>query len=83
MKAIVLIKVQTGEVAPVVKDIRRLRSVSEAYPAFGPYDVIAVVQVENLNRLGGIVAGEIQPIPGVLQTVTCLEVDPELPQGQG
>jgi DNA-binding Lrp family transcriptional regulator len=79
MKAIVLISVATGEVHEVVKDIRRLHSVSEVHAAFGPYDVIAELQADDLDRLGKIVAREIQPIPGVERTVTCLQAEGNLP----
>jgi DNA-binding Lrp family transcriptional regulator len=75
MKALILIKVSTGEVSLVVKDIHRLQKVQEVYAAFGPFDVIATVEVNDLNQLGRIVANEIQPIPGVVSTITCLETD--------
>jgi DNA-binding Lrp family transcriptional regulator len=42
---------------------------------FGPYDAIAVVEAVDIARLGAITASEIQPIPGVEQTLTCLAVD--------
>jgi len=79
MKALVLIKVATGEVSLVVKDLHRLRSVREAYAAFVPYDVIAILEADSLNKLGRIVANEIQPIPGIQNTLTCLQVEVELP----
>jgi DNA-binding Lrp family transcriptional regulator len=79
MKALVLIKVATGEVSLVVKDLHRLHSVREAYAAFGPFDVIVILEADNLNKLGQIVANEIQPIPGIYTTLTCLEVESELP----
>ncbi len=82
MKALVLIKVTTGEVSLVVKDLRRLRSVREAYAAFGPYDVIVILEADSLNLLGRIVANEIQPIPGIQSTLTCLEVEADLPEVQ-
>ena len=42
---------------------------------FGPYDAVAVVEAEDVNAIGRIMAGGIQPIPGVLETLTCLAVD--------
>ncbi len=43
---------------------------------FGPYDVVAVVDAGDVNRLGKLVASNIQPIPGVMDTLTCLVVEP-------
>jgi DNA-binding Lrp family transcriptional regulator len=42
---------------------------------FGPYDAVAVVETTDIAKLGSIIALEIQPIPGVEQTLTCLAVD--------
>ena len=76
MKAYVLIHVRPGSVPEVVRNLRRLTGVLDANMTFGPYDVVAVVETTDVNRLGPLVAGEIQPIPGVLDTLTCLVVDP-------
>ena len=75
MKAYILIKVRAGELREVVGQIRKLEGVVEANMTFGPYDAIAVVETGDLARLGKITAAEIQPIPGVEQTLTCLAVE--------
>jgi DNA-binding Lrp family transcriptional regulator len=75
MKAYILIKVRTGEIKEVVKQLRKMQQVKSAEMTFGPYDVIAVVDNGDIGKLGSLIAGEIQPIPGVEQTLTCLAVD--------
>ena len=75
MKAIVLIKFNTGDLKDAFKDLKRLRSVTEAHLTFGPYDAIAIVQAEDLKTLGKIVASDIQLIPGLVETWTCLMVE--------
>ena len=75
MKAYILIKIRTGEVKEVIKQLRKLASVKSAEMTFGPYDAIAVVENGDLGNLGGLLASQIQPIPGVEQTLTCLAVD--------
>lgn len=76
MKAYVLIHVRPGSVPEVVRNLRRLKGVIEANMTFGPYDVVAVIEVSNFNALGPLIAAEVQPIPGVLDTLTCLVVEP-------
>lgn len=76
MKAYVMIHVRPGSVPEVVRNLRRLKGVSEANMTFGPYDVVATIEVNDFNTLGPLIAGEIQPIPGVIDTLTCLVVDP-------
>jgi DNA-binding Lrp family transcriptional regulator len=78
MKAIVLIKFNTGDLKEAFNDLKRLRSVTEAHLTLGPYDAIAIVQAENLKSLGQIVARDIQLIPGLVETCTCLMVDSDV-----
>ena len=75
MKAYVLINIRTGDVKEVVKNLRRVQGVIEANMTFGPYDAVAVIETDDINGVGTILASEIQPIPGILETLTCLAVD--------
>ena len=75
MKAFMLIEIRTGEILEVVRQLQRVESVTEAYMTFGPYDAVAVVSADDVSHLGRIMASVIQPIPGVLDTLTCIAVD--------
>lgn len=75
MKAYVLIKIRTGEVKEVVRQLRRTGNITEAHMTFGPYDAVAVIESPDINGLGSLIASSIQPIPGVEQTLTCIAVE--------
>ncbi len=75
MKAYIMIKIRAGDVKDVVNHLRKVENVVEANMTFGPYDAVAVVETSDIAKLGRITALEIQPIPGVEQTLTCLAVD--------
>ncbi len=75
MKAYVLISIRTGEVREVVRQLKKIEQVKEANMTFGPYDAVAIVEAKDVNDLGGTLATVIQPIPGILETLTCLAVD--------
>jgi DNA-binding Lrp family transcriptional regulator len=75
MKAYVLIKIRPGAVKEVVKNLSNLNQVREAHMTFGQYDAVAVVEAENLSRIGSLISVEIQPIPGIRETLTCLAVE--------
>ena len=83
MKAIVLIKMETGELKSAIRDLRSIHGVDEAHLTFGPFDAVARIEAEDLNHIGRIVEHEIQPIPGVKKTLTCLMVEGELPIPEG
>jgi DNA-binding Lrp family transcriptional regulator len=74
MKAFILVDIRTGDIENVIAHLKRLESVSEAYMTFGPYDAVAVVEAQDVNILGRTLATQIQPIPGVIETLTCIAV---------
>ncbi|MCJ7583410.1 MAG: Lrp/AsnC ligand binding domain-containing protein [Anaerolineales bacterium] len=75
MKAYVLISIRTGEVRDVVRQLKKIEQVKEANMTFGPYDAVAIVESKDVNDLGRTLATVIQPIPGILETLTCLAVE--------
>jgi len=75
MKAYVFMHIRAGSLLEVVRNLRRLDGVVDAHMTFGPYDVVAVIEANDVNKLGKLVAGQIQPIPGVNDTVTSVVVE--------
>lgn len=75
MKAYILMKVRIGSVSEVVRNLRNVKGVLEAHMTFGPYDAVVVIEAEDINHLGRMIANDIHPIPGVLETITCLISD--------
>lgn len=75
MKAFVLIKIRAGAVTDVVRQLREIPTITEAYMTFGPYDAVAIVDSPDLSLIGSLIASTIQPIPGVEQTLTCLAAE--------
>lgn len=75
MKAYVLINIRTGDIASVIHHMKRVEGVSEAAMTFGPYDGVAIVEAEDIKAIGQIIYKKIQPIPGVIETLTCLAID--------
>ncbi|MFO7536600.1 MAG: Lrp/AsnC ligand binding domain-containing protein [Chloroflexota bacterium] len=75
MKAYILINIRIGGVSEAVQHLRRIEQVIEANMTFGPYDAVAIVQADDANHLGRILADNIQPIPGITETLTCLAVE--------
>ena len=75
MKAYILINIRTGDVREVVKNLRSVQGILEANMTFGPYDAVAVMEAPDVDTLGTQLATQIQPIPGILETMTCLAVE--------
>ena len=75
MKAHVLIRIRAGETPEAVGQMRQIKGVLEANATFGPYDAVVIIEGKDLATLGRLVTGEIQPVVGVQETLTCVVID--------
>jgi len=75
MKAYILMQIRVGSIPEVIGNLKRMDQVIEAHSILGPYDIIATVKAKDTNQMGRLVNVDIQVIPGVLETLTCLIVE--------
>ncbi len=73
-KAYILIETAVGKTRDVVAALKALEGVKWVDPVTGPYDVILVVETEELKAIGQLVDANIHGIPGVTRTITCLGI---------
>ena len=73
-KAFILIETAVGKSREVVDVVGRLPGVKSVDAVTGPYDIIAVVEGENLGDIGELITGKIHPVNGIQRTVTCLAI---------
>jgi len=69
----VLIDVAPGEVWRVIDDVRKIEGVKMADVVAGPHDIVAVVEVETIQRYSEI-AKKIHAIRGVMKTMSLIAV---------
>jgi DNA-binding Lrp family transcriptional regulator len=58
----------------VAKRLQNTKGVTVADAITGEYDVIARIEGEDVNAIGGVIVEAVQKIEGVFKTVTCLAV---------
>ena len=73
-KAFVLVETAVGKTKDVISILNKSEGIKTVDAVTGPYDIIAVVEGEDLNAIGSMVTNKIHPIPGVNRTVTCLAI---------
>jgi DNA-binding Lrp family transcriptional regulator len=73
--AFVLITTDLGREKNVVKELRRIAGVSEAYISYGVYDVVVKVEAETQERVKDILFSRIRKLDDVRSTLTLVEVD--------
>jgi DNA-binding Lrp family transcriptional regulator len=71
-KAFVLIETAVGGTRGVTHDLKQLGVVKSVDTVTGPYDLIAIVEGENVSAIGDLVMDKIQPVSGIFRIVTCL-----------
>lgn len=74
-KAFVLIETAVGKSRDVVRQLQGISQIASVDMVTGPYDIIAVLEADNLNSVGETVTGHIHTISGMVRTVTCLAVN--------
>lgn len=72
-EAYVLVEVGIRKTMEVVKALSELTGVRSAHSVTGPYDVIAAIEVADLDHLGSLMS-DVHSIPGIERTTTCIAV---------
>jgi DNA-binding Lrp family transcriptional regulator len=73
-KAFVLIETAVGKTKEVVAALKQVKGMKSVDTVTGPYDVIAVIEADNLSDIGDLITGKVHSINGISRTVTCLTV---------
>jgi DNA-binding Lrp family transcriptional regulator len=68
--AIVMIDAATDSIGEVAEAVAALSGVSEVYSVAGDVDLVALVRVHEFDDIATVVAGQINKVPGVLDTAT-------------
>jgi len=74
VKAFVLIEAAMGKTKEVVAMLENAEGVKSVDAVTGPYDVIAVIEMPDVNAIGDLVTKHIHSVSGIARTVTCLTV---------
>ena len=75
MKAIVLLKITSGEANKVNHTLKEQKTVLECCAPFGRYDAAAIIQAESLEDIWQIITSRIRKTSGVIETFPCLIED--------
>ena len=74
VKAYVLIEARVGTSTNLMNALKDNANVVSASRVTGPYDVIAVVQEEDLGKIHELITEQIHHMDGVLRTTTSVSV---------
>ena len=68
--AIVLVTCEVDQTPETAQALADLDGVSEVYSVAGDVDLVAVVRVREFDQIADVIAGQLDKVPGVLDTTT-------------
>jgi DNA-binding Lrp family transcriptional regulator len=73
--AFLLINTELGLELEVLKNLRKLDGVEEAFSVYGTYDIIARVKADTMEKLKEIITWKIRRLDKVRATLTLMSVE--------
>ena len=70
LTAIVLIKTTADRIPEVAQEIADIRGITEVYSVTGEWDLVAMVRVQQHERLADVIADHLSKVEGVVSTNT-------------
>jgi len=70
VSAYIFVETTTGKAREVSTTIQQIKGVMRCNTITGPYDVIVLVEANDIRQLSDVVVTQIQATPGVLRTMT-------------
>lgn len=73
-RAYLLVETAVGKTRDVASTLGGLEGIESVDVVTGPYDIIAVINADDMTVVGNLVTGHIHTVTGVVRTVTCVAV---------
>lgn len=75
-RAYILVEAAVGHAANVAEELKKIDQMEQVDLVTGPFDIIAVVEADNLMDIGNIVSTKMHMVSGIVKTITSLAVTP-------
>jgi DNA-binding Lrp family transcriptional regulator len=72
--AFVLMNAELGKELEIVKEIKKIPNVKEAYPVYGVYDVLMVIESDSMESLKETITSKVRKLDGIKSTLTMIIV---------
>ena len=73
-RAYILVETAVGETSAVSDALKEMPMMKAVDTVTGPFDIIAVVEADDLPSIGDLISDGMYGVPGIVKTVTCLSV---------
>ncbi len=73
--AFVLINAEIGSEDAVVKELKSVSNVKEAYMVYGVYDIVAKIAADSMDKLKEIITWKVRRLNKVKSTLTMIVIE--------
>lgn len=73
--AFVFMNIDAGGEEDVLKQLRSIQNVKEAYSVYGVYDIVARIEAETMDKLKEIVTWKVRRLERVRSTLTTIVME--------
>ena len=74
-RALVLFNIESGSENQVLKEVKKIEGVEEAYISYGVYDLAVKVRASSMDDLKDIISKKLRPISQVKPTISLLLIE--------
>ena len=74
-RAFVLVNVESGSEDEVLKELKAIQGVEEAYFSYGVYDIITKIRADTMEKLKELVTHEVRTLSKVRSTLTLIMME--------
>lgn len=74
-RAIILFHVESGSENKVLKKVRKIEGVEEAYISYGMYDLAVKIKAVTMDQLKDIISNKLRKISEVISTTSLLLIE--------
>ncbi|HIC90490.1 MAG TPA: Lrp/AsnC family transcriptional regulator [Syntrophaceae bacterium] len=71
----ILINVNPGKTKSALEAIRKIEGIKYAYAVFGRYDIVAMIDVQDIDQAAATVIDKIGSVDGVVKTETLIKTN--------
>jgi len=73
--AFVFINAEVGSEDELLKQLRRIENVKEAYGVYGIYDIVAKLEAETMGKLRELISSKARRLKAVRSTLTMIVIE--------
>lgn len=73
--AFIFVNAEVGSEDEVLKQLRKLENVKEAYGVYGVYDIVAKVEADTMDKLKEVVTSKVRRLNKIRSTLTMMVIE--------